>query len=253
MASWLSAHLFYSGNHADDVIRNIVRPFASGHQLRFFFIRYGENGPHIRFRMQVTDRVSIMSALEEVIRRQADIRLVFVPYEREIERYGNAATIEAAEEQFMASTTAVLQCADRQFFTAALQMHLAFFSGMRLNKEMCLALCRLFVQQWLPMQDSRFLAQFERQFRLMEDHLLPAVAEARQQAPDDMEEWRYDFYRAHHAIADVYAAQHFGRGKFLHICSSFMHMTHNRLGIPNREEAYIVYLLYRCLKNMTDE
>ena len=57
---WLSAHLFMKygiyGADADEVIKRIVAPvasecLASGSIARFFFIRYGEDGPHIRFRL----------------------------------------------------------------------------------------------------------------------------------------------------------------------------------------------------------
>lgn len=248
--NWLSAHLFYKGDHADNVIRDVVAPFAAAQQLRFFFIRYGENGPHIRFRMLVTDPACIMKELGKAIFQARDIRLEFIPYEREVARYGNEATIAAAEDQFIASTTAVLQCRDKKPFIAALQMHLAFFAGMRLTKEMSIMVCRFFVQQWLPQQDPQVLALFERKFEEMTDSLVPAVKEAWQQPPEEMESWRHLFYSAHHAIADVYAAQHFNLEKYLHIYGSFMHMTHNRLGISNREESYIVYLLYRCLEKI---
>ncbi|WP_257088469.1 lantibiotic dehydratase C-terminal domain-containing protein [Sphingobacterium sp. E70] len=54
--NWLSVHL-YSAVSLDLILLHIVRPFLADHFIPsadlFFFIRYWDEGSHIRLRMQV--------------------------------------------------------------------------------------------------------------------------------------------------------------------------------------------------------
>lgn len=48
-------------------------------------------------------------------------------------------------------------------------------------------------------------------------------------------------------IMDIYHAEAFSEFKFQEIISSLMHMTNNRLGIGNQEEAYLLYVVKNCM------
>lgn len=138
---WLSAHVFVRGNvygpPGDRVILEVVDPFVRSALERgwirgFFFIRYGELGPHVRLRMygdpEVLER-EVAPALETrlradapagvlappraepeaVTRPSAAAALRWIAYEPEVERYGGAEGIVLAEELFQASSLACIE------------------------------------------------------------------------------------------------------------------------------------------------
>src|ERR1700722_9423717 len=56
-SEWISAHLFFDGGTystlSDDVILDVVKPFlASYSSVQWFFVRYDEEGPHVRLRVK---------------------------------------------------------------------------------------------------------------------------------------------------------------------------------------------------------
>lgn len=142
---WLAGHLFY-GRHAhpeaaDRVLLEVVRPFVRGCLergwiSRYFFIRYGELGPHLRLRLHGEGRVleeEVGPALEEHVAATlpAELRgrasgelppgsvpsavepLVWIPYLAEVERYGGPEGVRLAERFFFCSSEAVLECLQR--------------------------------------------------------------------------------------------------------------------------------------------
>ena len=48
-------------------------------------------------------------------------------------------------------------------------------------------------------------------------------------------------------IMVMYHTEAFSEFKFQEIISSLMHMTNNRLGIANQEEAYLLYVVKNCM------
>ena len=156
-AEWLSAHLFLGadiyGAAADAVARDVVAPVvargrAEGWMLGYFFIRYGELGPHLRLRLRV--RLGEAPAVAELLRAHvraiapaADLppfevaeaprdnvaavrtwpdtplvddprvaALWWIPYVPEVDRYGGPAAIGVAERVFEASSDAALALLD---------------------------------------------------------------------------------------------------------------------------------------------
>ncbi|MBV9772755.1 MAG: thiopeptide-type bacteriocin biosynthesis protein [Gemmatimonadetes bacterium] len=142
---WLSGHLFY-GPHAhpesgDRILLDVVGPFVRrslerGWISRYFFIRYGELGPHLRLRLCGEARVleeEVGPALEEQVGSvlSAELRgsprgelpegavrspveaLVWIPYHPEVARYGGPEGVRLAEEFFFRSSEAVLDCLRR--------------------------------------------------------------------------------------------------------------------------------------------
>lgn len=118
MSDWLSVHLGVGaplyGAEADALIRSAVEPFVreawrSGHLRRFFFIRYGEGGPHLRLRMLArsdTARRALRAAARTSTFRRLGVThgVRWVPYEPEFDRYGGSTAISVAERLFHASS-----------------------------------------------------------------------------------------------------------------------------------------------------
>lgn len=116
---WLSAYLFFHGDIyspvADQLVAQLVTPFVAHCQEnnlidQYFFIRYSENGPHIRLRLFGTPTVlenTVKPALQEQLLPDMDLR--WIPYEPEIARYGGPAGIAIAEDFFHQSSQTSLQ------------------------------------------------------------------------------------------------------------------------------------------------
>lgn len=120
-SEWFYAKLYTGTVSADSVLREVVRPvveraLASGAADSWFFIRYGDPEWHIRLRLHGSPdglRDTVFPALEAAASPlRADGRIwktQLDTYEREIERYGGAESIELAERLFDADSAATLE------------------------------------------------------------------------------------------------------------------------------------------------
>ncbi|GLW02612.1 thiopeptide-type bacteriocin biosynthesis protein [Streptomyces lavendulae] len=125
--TWHSHHLFlHSGtSDTDAFLLRSAAPLldglvASGEAARWFFIRYGEDGPHVRIRVRgLSERAAaalpgdLAGAAREVPAvpgpwpsRHGEVRAV--PYVPETDRYGGPRALPVAEEVFAESTRVVL-------------------------------------------------------------------------------------------------------------------------------------------------
>jgi thiopeptide-type bacteriocin biosynthesis protein len=127
--TWLSLHFVFEGgiyaDHADSVILDVVEPllrWAGRHPdiKRYFFIRYRDNDPHLRLRLEVDgglqERVEreLQAILQEEMNTDAQsaasvdlthVRQIrWVNYEPEIERYGGEYGMDIAHSIAVAST-----------------------------------------------------------------------------------------------------------------------------------------------------
>jgi thiopeptide-type bacteriocin biosynthesis protein len=132
-AEWASVHLFgrpaLYGSDGDAVLLRDVRPLVrtcarAGAIDGFFFVRYGEGGPHIRLRMRLRaarHRATVERLVQDRLhasdrspRRGATpggasrrvVRFEWTPYVPELDRYGGPAGVAIAERVFHASSVA---------------------------------------------------------------------------------------------------------------------------------------------------
>lgn len=142
---WLSAHLFHSGgiyaSECDDILLDVITPFVQQAEAaiglrRWFFVRYGEGGPHVRLRLlpyaasaerplrnllcdaaraqNATIVVDEFPSTSEVASNRSIVtNLCWVAYEPEVERYGGAAAIELAEDSFHRSSCTAIEVVRR--------------------------------------------------------------------------------------------------------------------------------------------
>jgi thiopeptide-type bacteriocin biosynthesis protein len=120
-SDWLFVKLYGPRNVEDDLLAGPIRgfcQFATGSGLadRWFFLRYSDPDPHLRLRFGgAPDRLvtelfpRICAWTGELIAAGSCLRVGFDTYEREIERYGGLAAIEAAEALFAADSAAVVE------------------------------------------------------------------------------------------------------------------------------------------------
>ncbi|MEV0385753.1 lantibiotic dehydratase [Nonomuraea sp. NPDC050643] len=115
---WLYAKLYASADRHTDLIRQrlpVLRAALPEGVDRWFFIRYFDPGAHLRLRFHGDPGLLGREVLPLVHDWAADLcraglarSLVLDTYEPEVERYGGAEALEAAERAFAADSDAVL-------------------------------------------------------------------------------------------------------------------------------------------------
>jgi thiopeptide-type bacteriocin biosynthesis protein len=123
-SQWVYAKLYAGPSTADRLLSQLVGPvsqalLAKGWIDRWFFIRYADPDEHLRWRLHVAGRTRVSSVRRRIERAITTAfaaglvrRLVFDTYEREVERYGGEAGVDAAEQYFQADSEAVIQLLD---------------------------------------------------------------------------------------------------------------------------------------------
>lgn len=274
-AQWFAVHLFYSGD-LDLMLRKLVRPFVreffpdANTEASWFFIRYWENGSHIRLRMNA--ELSLQDVLVKTLETRAnefflqypaDHELQIPVYEPEITRYGNHQSMRWAELHFFKSSAFILDwiCTRKPEASALiqalrLQLVLLLASGWEIAR--LITVCNFFIDGWLPRlylsgsdpatQKIFWLKEFETSFNRTKEVILPAskvfwlevtTGTANQEVQD--------LFKANRLILQNYQRADFTETKCIEIMTSLMHMNNNRLGIRNHEEAYGMHCTLQCL------
>jgi lantibiotic biosynthesis protein len=118
-SEWLYVKLFTGTATADQVLRRAARAvessLAAGGADRWFFIRYGDPGWHLRLRVHgapdrlLEETLPLLRRVTEPLFESGQLwRVQLDTYEREVERYGGEAGISLAEHVFHADSDAVL-------------------------------------------------------------------------------------------------------------------------------------------------
>jgi thiopeptide-type bacteriocin biosynthesis protein len=271
--TWLSAHLFFTGN-LQGLLNTLVTPLLQRNGYSAFFIRYWEGGPHIRLRLRIReDEIPAVKALlqadaDQFFKEHNNGSLQYVPYQPEIQRYGNAQSITLAEEQFIASSAYVLHHIqqapswdDSVALLHALRLNLALLFALQEGEEFTLQTCDTFIRSWLPRlydpsaskhaQEQYYRSQMQSRF----DTHAAALTAATTYLWENMErgvaeEALQTFVIQHLAIFRQYRNYHFQPDRYAGIIGSFLHMGHNRLGISNLDEAYIMFFTLKCLEHI---
>lgn len=286
--TWLSAHLFYAGTPSV-LLNNLVTPLLQSTGWKAFFVRYWEGGPHIRLRISVKEQglqdAKALLALysshffeqhpscrDDAGYKQVKLfpndTLQYIPYEPEIDRYGNAGSISWAERQFAASSAYVLahihdtsSWDDSVALLHAIRMNMALLFALGEGEELTLYICRRFVQAWLPRlydpaadpvsQQQCYTRSLQSRFDAYAGSLTSATAWLWENMGMGTAEDRLEaFITANRKIFSQYRRLNFDQNKYADIIGSFIHMGHNRLGISNFDEAYIMFLTLKCMEHI---
>lgn len=119
-SEWLYVKLYGGAATLDEILTTSISPLvraavASGLAARWFFIRYADPHHHLRVRFNLTSaQVSrelvplVCETLNPLLTSGKLWKIAFDTYEREIERYGGAEGLLAAEDIFFADSEAAL-------------------------------------------------------------------------------------------------------------------------------------------------
>jgi thiopeptide-type bacteriocin biosynthesis protein len=118
-SEWLYVKLYCPRSSEDDLLAAEIAPMcerfvSEGIADSWFFIRYTDDGSHLRIRLHGESAHLIETALPAICRTAGRLigdgrcdRIVFDTYDREIERYGGETGLRSAEGVFAADSYAV--------------------------------------------------------------------------------------------------------------------------------------------------
>lgn len=120
---WLYFEIYCHQQRSDQILTDVIAPFLSryGKKIKlWFFIRYNENGNHIRFRVQLNNPEdgqlmisNLMDDLELFLNSGLVSDVQIKTYKRELERYGSNM-IEDVERHFAIDSEFVLSLLETQ-------------------------------------------------------------------------------------------------------------------------------------------
>jgi thiopeptide-type bacteriocin biosynthesis protein len=269
---WLSAHIYYEGS-AEHLLCQVIQPFVNLVQpllhstCPYFFIRYGEGGPHMRLRLHtIHNYIPLLKEALEASISCSNYTVNYIPYVPEIKRYGNGFTIALAETLFHASSSCSLQLIasmahwDLQMaLPAAWQMHIVFFHALNEDVQRISLICRQFVETWMAallknkkeisfeQVKSHMHGLYDRQaitlqkaaatlWQLLENREAPAPLQA--------------YADACRIMLQQYKLAGLEEVQFNYAIRSLLHMTNNRLGIPNKEEPWCLFITGRSIQQL---
>lgn len=288
---WLSAYLFFSGDlysaACDRILLDSVAPFIGtieSTKRRWFFIRYGEGGCHIRLRLfgQPTWLAHEMwPAIERLAQASPNIdRVTFAEYEPEIDRYGGPHGVALAEKLFHHSSKIALALLRKtelgktelgnrsallgKAMLAMLILLHAFFGRRQEAASQADFYGRSYLRLQVPdvEQQARWLGSFEAGFDRQADQLAQyitaawALLEAGDSLTEELDIYRARLQRVASSLSRLFeGGQLFAQGKVIRswppmqrqIASSYLHMMNNRLGVNIRDECYLAILISRVL------
>lgn len=284
-SNWLSVHLFHAGDHGR-LLQLLVSPVVRQAGCPYFFIRYGEGGPHIRLRLYVKNNrmAEVKQLLEATAKayfeaypscRQDDAypseQLLpndswqYLPYVPEISRYGNAQTMPLAEQHFHLSSVYVLgeinQINPSTALMHAIRLNLALLQALLLTPAITLDVCHRFIQGWLPrlylpehdrqQQETYYLQRMHEKFVVYAPALKNIAVNlwqgiAQGNAPPALQ----TFAEGNSHVFAQYRQLGFHDAQLAAVTGSLLHMGHNRLGVSNLDEAYIMYFTRKCLEHI---
>jgi thiopeptide-type bacteriocin biosynthesis protein len=320
---WLAAYIF-AKSPWENLLKNAVKPFAEKilnekKAEQYFFIRYWENGPHIRLRFKgehlgqkiqqelkdyfsnyLTENPSREDKEWEAEYRKKENwfppdSIQFIEYEPETKRYGGKLALDISEQQFQASSDACLKIITEseewnysRALGAAIQLHLGFAHALGMSLYELSHFCDVIFRGWFPrafawtpemskdeykQKSEETLKLFDEQFQKQKDSLFPYHEMLWQAFEEDAEfeqewlnTWVLDMKKIREKLEELQQKNkieypsHFEteddisiskeKQQLWSLYESYVHMTNNRLGIFNQDEAYLGYLIKACVSEM---
>ena len=264
--TWESLHL--APEKAPDVfLTTVYKAFVAEHfwqvpGRRCFFIRYhDETGLHLRLRFKAeADWMAnrFPALFQKAFKRTGE--WTAVPYQPETERFGGPEAMAWAEEHFHISTQVVLARLARgeRDYNAnvldALKLHTAVGMAAGLTAAEAKSWFAKLSEQWIAMfftpaepdmGAAELLEAVQTDFQEILAPQADFLADALLQVRKDWEAGIFDksqpewlrWYRGNEIILPELKEQ---KAKAL---PSLIHLTNNRLGINNQDEAYLMYVL----------
>ncbi|MCY0959264.1 thiopeptide-type bacteriocin biosynthesis protein [Streptomyces sp. H27-H5] len=283
--TWQSHHLFLhsTAEEADAFLLRDVAPLldglvAAGEAGGWFFIRYGEDGPHLRIRVHGADPAAAARLPEELARAAKEVPSVpgpwpsahgevrSVPYVPETDRYGGPLALPVAEDVFGASTGVVVE-ALREVRGGGGATRLAVAADLAHATAYALGMGELAAARWLRghaagwrwvtevplLPGASVHARVNSVYSAQRSTLGRRAADLRRRLADGTATpW---LLRWTDRVREADATLRAGGGPeapYAWVWASQLHMLFNRLGVTPDEERAVCRLVARTLLETTD-
>jgi thiopeptide-type bacteriocin biosynthesis protein len=265
--NWISVHIYYQ----NDVLPLLVylRRLIKDHSYDikcWFFIRYFDEGIHLRLRVLFKSGVSMKKKLlffncieKSVELKRLQISTVkFKAYAPEIKRYGGIKLLSIAEEHFKLSSEYFLYKLkikqDPKYLEELIILNVIILIAFELNVKEINVLNLKMYNYWLPgfkyyfpnvkNADAYFKRKIRKDIKVWVS-LLQSIIEGNIIYDNKIKNW----YKMNSRLAMNYykvisKKELLNNGKYKTILPSLVHMNNNRFGISNYEEAYIFYITF---------
>lgn len=283
MINWKSIHIYPNDNDENSTIDSLISTVDFLTEERqidiFFFIRYSDPQPHIRFRFD--SRVSGKDHLQHFYSAFKNASFVLREYQPEIHRYGGPYFCWIAERQFYYSSktclSAIKKFGSRKWnyslaVSLALQMHLSMLFAFQFKQSQAVSLLKHITWRW-----SSFNCTSDYDITMMLDDFNTLLNREMNTVNFIVDLWRSlhqnslgvsDIINWVNNMREIYTLlqrerqYHFlnvsseflfestegdGDSHLFAFCDSLIHMTNNRLGIRNEDEAYLAFVLWNSL------
>ena len=283
---YISAHLFY-GDNLNFLLKKGIEPFINKHKKRFghwFFIRYNENGQHIRLRISIEEtefeKIKILMTnhftyfFEKYPSTNTEIpypkypnnSIQFIDYQRETKRYGTGVAIDYC---FNKSSKFILKYLDESLeyenaLIVALLMnfHLicAFSKGekrdnsIKKSNKIIVEIYQTIYNNWLTyalhytqFSKEEIELQFEniyQQQKEMLNELINNILQEYHTQNFDNDEFSDWKPTIVGYFSDILNSD-YAPEKAKQILCDFVHLNNNRFGISNFDEPLLAYLVLR--------
>lgn len=131
-SEWLYFEVFCHPYRSNILLSEYIHSFTKAHSMliiQWFFIRYTENGPHLRVRFKLSDTSQLhplLSSFTNLLKPDLESGIVsdihIRTYKREVHRYG-AGMMDMVEQHFCTDSNCVLALLSTQPETEALYQH----------------------------------------------------------------------------------------------------------------------------------
>lgn len=275
---WHSVYLFYN-QEINYFLVKFMKPLVDRLVedrliISYFFIRYSDGGPHVRLRVLST--IGLEDILIENLRLYLAeehylIKYAFVDYIPEILRYGSQNAIVIAENQFYNSSKVSLKFLSENIehwdYTLAIgyaiEMHVEFAKGIGLSRIQAINFFAFLSDRWfstaakiIKVSNEELKNAFQISFEQQKIKLTQNISR----------NWnkinRGFWYTSNKSIAEklelyvkagkLSLSEEFYTNKNIdfkwNIFDSYCHMTNNRLGVSNVDEAYIYFVIFKGLE-----
>ncbi len=285
--TWVSTHIYITGRTLRFLTEGLLPLLEQLNEKikidQYFFIRYRDPEFHIRLRLKVEkNKVKKVEAFildffriwtsqgavapKELISITA---IKFIEYQREMQRYGGLKSIGIIEKQFCYSSKTCLQILKEDaaqnyesILGKAIQMHLSLVATFEFDQDHTLQLFKKILSNWSVVHLNAFtvkeqveknqeelIQQFQKSLtpnRLFVLEQISSFLEALKQGKKFesgwMQEWIEDLKKTGDALKKIHSEQ------LPLIVADLIHMTNNRLGIFNKDESYLAYIIIESLE-----
>jgi len=311
---WASAYVYCASLDARFLIEYVqpfvLHAFRNSYATQFFFVRYFDNGIHLRIRFKsksnsqlrrlrilikahfniAIKEVSLTTPSTESASDKYENVVRFVKYRPEIRRYGGKFCISLAENQFELSSQCVIQALrglrDHSYdniFGLSLRMQAIFVNAIGMSTEEIITLFKISFTNFKGHLLNKNFESLNNLDEILETNFQQnkknILASLRPLLPDRItshkrEGWILKWFRGNVKIGIEFKKlarvgrvrttsrsltglrnthyMKFANSKLWPIYLSLVHMTNNRLGIHNYDEAFQSYLLMRVFQTFKE-